>query len=236
MASLVKVKICGITNIADAESAEAAGADMLGFNFYPPSPRYVNVRAASEISRRTEKKSESVGVFVNASVDEVINTTIEAHLDAVQLHGDETSDYCKRLRERLPASCSIIKAVRVKNDSVLDDLKDFPADALLLDAWQPGIYGGTGRTIDFVLARRARQFTAQLFLAGGLTPQNVAEAVRVVRPYAVDVCSGVEAAPGRKSHAEIAEFIREVRRASAELVKDSGIIIEAGNMKLKAER
>jgi phosphoribosylanthranilate isomerase len=177
----------------------------------------LNARAASEIAEGLDRKVERVGVFVNASVDEVIDTTIEAHLDAVQLHGDETNDYCERLREKLPVSCRIIKAVRVKDNSALDDLKNFAADALLLDAWQPGIYGGTGRTIDYELARRAKPFTAQLFLAGGLNAKNVAGAVGVVRPYAVDVCSGVEVAPGRKSHAEIAEFIREVRRASDEL-------------------
>lgn len=211
MSSQVKVKICGITNIADAEAARAAGADMLGFNFYPPSPRYLNARAAREIAKQVKARVECVGIFVNASVDEVTATTIEAHLDGVQLHGDETRDYCLRLRERLPASCLIIKAVRVKNDTALDDFKDYPADALLLDAWQHGVYGGTGRTIDFDLARRAKDFVPQVFLAGGLTPENVCEAVSISRPYGVDACSGVEVEPGRKSHAAVARFVREVR-------------------------
>lgn len=217
MSSCVKVKICGITNLADAEAAVAAGADMLGFNFYLPSPRYLTVRAAGTIIEYLGKTTESVGVFVNAGIVEVVDATSEAHLDAVQLHGDETAGYCQQLREHIPATCRIIKAVRVKHDTAIDDLQDFPADALLLDAWQQGIYGGTGRTIDFEFARNARGYMSQVFLAGGLTPENVAKAVRVVRPDGVDACSGVEVTPGRKSHTEVARFVSEVRRASADL-------------------
>jgi phosphoribosylanthranilate isomerase len=203
---MVQVKICGITNLEDALAAVEAGADALGFNFYRKSPRYVTAREAGRIVEHLPVRVLCVGVFVNEDAEEVRRVLKEAGLGAAQLHGDETADYCRGL------GCGMtIKALRVGEGFEVERVAQTGAEAILLDAFAGEAFGGTGRTFDWEVARRARFLVPKLFLAGGLTPENVAEAVRAVRPFAVDVCSGVETAPGRKSAALVKNFIEAAR-------------------------
>jgi phosphoribosylanthranilate isomerase len=210
---MIRVKICGITSAADARAACEAGANSLGLNFYDQSPRHVSIADATKIREHVPDGIETVGVFVNLAAAEVVATCASVGLDAAQLHGDESprivSDISRRVR--------VIKAFRVKADFALDTLELYPeAYAFLLDASQAGQYGGTGHTTDWALARRAAA-AHRIILAGGLKPENVAAAIRVVRPWAVDVASGVESKPGKKDHTRIREFIRAVRSAEKQL-------------------
>ena len=203
---MVKVKICGITNWADARKSVEAGADFLGFNFYAKSPRYITPAAASRIIRRLPRGIEAVGVFVNETEENVLKTAQLAGLQQIQLHGDESPETVARLRRNFP----VIKALRV-DGKIEASLSDFVnADALLLDAVNGNQFGGTGKTFDWNLMRRAN-LKKKLFLAGGLTPENVEEAVKIAKPYAVDVCSGVEAKPGKKDSKRVTAFMRAVR-------------------------
>lgn len=200
----VKLKVCGITSIEDALAAIECGAEYLGFNFHPPSPRYIEPRAARLIAERLPAGIVTVGIFVNVPEPaRVLGILDEAGVSMAQLHGDESPDYC---REVGPGR--VIKAVRPAPGAGPDGLMDYPAAALLLDAFDKNLYGGTGKTADWELAARiaARR---RLFLAGGLSPENLAEAVARVRPFAVDVNSGVEISPGRKDHARL-RILREV--------------------------
>ncbi|HJQ31146.1 MAG TPA: phosphoribosylanthranilate isomerase [Pyrinomonadaceae bacterium] len=200
------IKVCGVTNLEDALAAVEAGAGMLGFNFYPRSPRYVSPEDARRIVERLPESVTCVGVFVNEPADEVERVAREAGLGAVQLHGDETPEFCRSLR-----GLKTIKALRVRAGFDADACALYTTDAVLLDAYTAGAFGGTGHTFDWTLARQARERVARLFLAGGLTPDNVAEAVRAVRPYAVDVCSGVETSPGRKSSQLMRRFVEQAK-------------------------
>ena len=205
----VKVKICGITNWADARRAIDAGADFLGFNFYAGSPRYITPAKARRIVRRLPKNVASVGVFVNESEEKMLEIAESVGLDRVQLHGEESPAAVQRLGRSLP----VIKAVRVKKSFRPANLARFKhASALLLDGFDAKQWGGTGRTFDWRIAQRARR-GAKLFLAGGITPENVAQAIRTAKPYAVDVCSGVEAKPGKKDPKRLKAFMREVEKA-----------------------
>lgn len=200
---MTRVKVCGITNLGDALAALGAGAELLGFNFYARSPRYVSPAEARKIVERLPEGVSCVGVFVNESAPaEVERIAREAGLDAVQLHGDETPEYCRSLR-----GLTTIKALRVGADYDAGAAAAYGADAVLLDAYVPGERGGTGHTFDWTHAALTRGRVPRLFLAGGLTPDNVAAAVAAVRPYAVDVCSGVETAPGRKSPELMRRFV-----------------------------
>ncbi|HEX3558706.1 MAG TPA: phosphoribosylanthranilate isomerase [Pyrinomonadaceae bacterium] len=201
------VKICGITNAEDALAAVEAGADLLGFNFYSKSPRYISPREARRIAEALPRSVARVGVFVNEDGPEAIARAVsEADVGAAQLHGDETPEFCARLVE-----ISVIKALRVGRGFSVERASLYKTDALLLDAYVKDAWGGTGQTFDWSVARRTREVVAKLFLAGGLTPENVAEAVREVRPFAVDVCSGVETSPGRKSYELMRNFVEAVR-------------------------
>jgi phosphoribosylanthranilate isomerase len=203
----MKVKICGITNLEDALAAAEAGADMLGFNFYRRSPRYIAPQAARRIVEQLPAGVLSVGVFVNEEgPGEVLRLASEAGVGAAQLHGAETPEFCAAL-----GGLMTIKALRVGEDFEVESVNAYPAAAVLLDAHVRGAWGGTGRTFDWGLARRARRLVPRLILAGGLTPENVAEAVRAVGPFAVDACSGVEVAPGRKGAALIRRFVAAAR-------------------------
>lgn len=206
------VKICGITNLEDALMCVRAGANMLGFNFYPRSPRYVAPESARRITRQLPASVVSVGVFVNeespARVEEI---AARSGVVAVQLHGDEPAPYCRALRGRF-----VIKALRVAPGFAPESAASFGTPAVLLDAYSKDLYGGTGEVFDWSAARRARALVPQLFLAGGLGPDNVAEAVRAVAPYAVDACSLLERAPGRKDEARVRLFVAAVRRADEE--------------------
>ena len=205
---MIRVKICGITNAADALAAIDAGANLLGFNFYEKSPRHINEAEAAKIRPQLPKKVEAVGIFVNAPAADVAALCKSLRLDAAQLHGDELPETVAEVSRSVP----VWKAFRVEPDFPLKTLDEFPeAFAFLFDAAHTGQYGGTGRTTDWDVARRAA-IGRRIILAGGLTVENVAAAVRIVRPYAVDVASGVESKPGKKDHGRMREFIQEVRR------------------------
>jgi phosphoribosylanthranilate isomerase len=211
---MVKVKVCGITNLADALAAIEAGADALGFNFYTRSPRYIAPEEARKIiSQLPPAAVLCVGVFVNEeSAATVARMATEACVAAVQLHGDESPEYCAELGGR-----RVIKALRVGKDFSPERATVYRAESILLDAYSAHARGGTGETFDWELAQRTREMVAQLYLAGGLTVENVAAAIAAVQPYAVDVCSGVELAPGRKDASRMHAFVSTVRAAEKKL-------------------
>ncbi len=201
----LKVKICGITNAADARAAVEAGADMLGFVFHEPSPRFVTVPAAADIARDLPPYIVKVGVFVNAPEELVFGAITQCRLNLLQFHGEEPPDFC------LKFGLMSMKAFRIRDPDSLRALADYHTDAWLLDAHVPGCPGGTGTTFNWELAAEAQKLGRPIFLAGGLTPGNVADAVRRVRPFGVDVSSGVERSPGRKDHQKIRDFVAAVR-------------------------
>ncbi|MCK4622465.1 MAG: phosphoribosylanthranilate isomerase [Desulfuromonadales bacterium] len=201
-----RVKICGITNLEDALQAVEAGADALGFVFYHRSPRFVTPREVQKIIAELPPFVTTVGLFVNEPLLRIRRTMAAARLDVVQLHGDESPEDC------LIEPLRVIKALRIKNAASLEGAARYQVSALLLDAWSDEHYGGTGLSFDWQLVRRLTG-KRPLILAGGLTPENVVDAVRQIKPYAVDVSSGVEAAPGKKDHQKVAEFICRVRNA-----------------------
>jgi phosphoribosylanthranilate isomerase len=197
----VTVKICGITNAVDAELAVSAGANALGFIFYPRSPRAVTPEQASAICKNLPGHVARVGVFVNASPDEVDETTVLCGLNILQFHGDESPEYCSQFE------IMTMKAFRVRDQESIAALPRYATHAWLLDAYNPVQLGGSGETFDWRLAVAANQFGKPIFLAGGLTPENVAQAIRQVKPFGVDVSSGVEAAPGCKDHEKVRAFV-----------------------------
>jgi phosphoribosylanthranilate isomerase len=204
----VKVKICGITSVADGQMAAAAGADMIGLMFYDQSPRHITLPQAAEIARELPPFVLRVGVFVNPDEDLVMRAITQCGLNLLQFHGDEPSEFCTRF------GVFSLKALRVRDEESLQTLENFQTDAFLLDACSKTGLGGTGETFNWDLAITARKFAKPIFLAGGLTPENVEEAVRKVRPFAVDVSSGVESAPGKKNPAKVIAFISAARRGS----------------------
>jgi phosphoribosylanthranilate isomerase len=203
--SRVKLKICGITTDEDARAAIACGAAYLGFNFYRPSPRYIAPAAARAIIEQLPDAVIPVGVFVNeARPADVLEIMSASGAQMAQLHGDEDADYCARVgAER------VIKVLRIGEQFAPRRVLEFPAAAILLDTYDAKLYGGTGRTANWAAARAAARL-AQVFLAGGLSPENIAEAIRAVEPFAVDVNSGVESAPGRKDTSKLRRLKREI--------------------------
>jgi phosphoribosylanthranilate isomerase len=205
----VKVKICGITNWTDARRAVEAGAEFLGFNFYRPSPRYIRPAVARQIIRRLPERIVVVGVFVNEPEETMLAIARRVGLDYLQLHGEESPKLVARVKRKFP----VIKAIRVRDSFRPAQLAFFGrASALLLDGFDSSRHGGTGKTFNWNLARRSTG-ARRVFIAGGLTPENVAEAIHIARPYAVDVCSGVEARPGRKDPARIIALMWAVKAA-----------------------
>ena len=205
---MVRVKICGITNAADALAAVDAGANLLGFNFYEKSARFLTQSAAAKIRTQLPKNVEAVGIFVNKPAADVAALCRSLKLHAAQLHGDEPPETVAELVRSIP----VIKAFRVEPDFPLKTLDEYRnVFAFLFDAAHTGQYGGSGRTTDWDVARRAAK-DHRIILAGGLKVENVAAAVRIVRPYGIDVASGVESKPGKKDHGRLREFIQEVRR------------------------
>jgi phosphoribosylanthranilate isomerase len=210
---MILVKICGITNWPDAVAACDAGANMLGFNFYEKSLRRVSTVEAATIRAKLPPGVQAVGLFVNAKPAEVNSLHAFVRFTAAQLHGDETPSVVSEVTRTVP----VIKAFRVAADFPLSSLDKYhDAFAFLLDGARTGQFGGTGASADWNVARRAVA-AHRIILAGGLRPENVGAAIRSVRPYAVDVASGVESKPGRKDHARMKEFIDEVRRAEQQL-------------------
>jgi phosphoribosylanthranilate isomerase len=202
----VRIKICGITRAIDALAAERLGADALGFVFFPQSPRYISPEDARAICRRLSPFVARVGVFVNRERDFIEETVGRCGLSAVQLSGDEPADFLA------DAPFPVIRAVRVRDGGDLRSLAGFRVgDAVVLDTFAPGAYGGTGVPFNWDLLDGGVG-GRRIIMAGGLTPENVGDAVRRFRPYGVDVASGVEERPGIKDHIKIGRFIREVRR------------------------
>jgi phosphoribosylanthranilate isomerase len=203
----MKVKICGITVLDDALCAVEAGADMLGFIFWEQSPRCVEPDAIRLLGEMLPSNIEKVGVFVNALADEVKRIMDQARLNAAQLHGDESPAICADVRKR----CRVFKAFRMKDAAVVKAMQAYDVDAFLLDAFVQGKPGGTGKTFNWDLALRAKDIGQPIILSGGLTSENVGEALQKVRPYAVDVSSGVESTPGKKDHGKIRAFLKAVK-------------------------
>ena len=201
---IVKVKICGITNIDDAVAAMDMGADLLGFNFYPGSPRYVTPEKAEGIINKLPGFIDTAGVFVNASVEQIHETSAVCHLDWVQLHGDEDPDFCRSLFSH---SVKTMKAIRVKDQKDIERADSFFTDAVLLDAFDPAKYGGTGLTFDWNIIGHIGK---RVFLAGGINPENAAAAVKL-GVYGIDVCSGIEAEPGKKDHKKMKKLFDNIR-------------------------
>ena len=207
----VQVKVCGITNLADAEKSLELGADMLGFNFYEPSPRAIAADQAREILARLPAHSFNVALFVNAARETVTDVIAAGQLAGgrqayrgLQFHGDENAQYCRGWNMK------IIKAFRLREKDSLAGMSDFPADYYLLDSWSAG-YGGSGAAFPWAWIEGLD--SAKLILSGGLRVENVVEAVRRVRPFGVDVCSGVEARPGVKDHGKLKDFIDAAKGA-----------------------
>lgn len=199
---MVKVKICGITNVRDARRSARAGADALGFNFVSGTPRYVQPDRARAIVLELPPFVSTVGVFMDSLAETVREVVEYCGLEYAQLHGHETPDMCAKLR-----GIKLLKALRVRSVADVRQIEHYSVDGYVLDTYVPGVPGGTGKTFDWGLARHAPS-TERIILAGGLTPENVAEAVAAARPYGVDVSSGVEIEPGKKDKELVEWFIR----------------------------
>ncbi len=204
-----KIKFCGITSLDDARLAVGAGAWAIGLIFWPHSPRRCTPEAAVEIGADMKRKVEVAGVFVNATLEEITATAEAASLTIVQLHGDEGPAFCDEVRRR--TGCTVIKAVRVSSHADIQALIPFHTDYHLLDSYVPDVPGGTGHTFSWELARAHRG--PPLILSGGLNPDNVADAIAAVHPFAVDVASGVELKPGRKDPDKLEAFAAAVAAA-----------------------
>lgn len=208
---MVKVKVCGITSLQDAEKALEFGADALGFNFYPPSPRCLTPEKARAMLQQLPLERCKIAVFVNESkarVREILSCgqtgDCQQLYTGLQFHGEENATYCRGW------GMKVIKTFRVKEKNSLVALKDFPADFFLLDSWSPG-YGGSGAAFPWEWLEGISN--EKLILSGGLNGENVADAIRLIHPYGVDVCSGVEARPGIKDHAKLKDFIVAAKNA-----------------------
>jgi phosphoribosylanthranilate isomerase len=202
----MKVKVCGITSYEDAAMALDQAVDALGFNFFPPSPRYISPAEARSIIRRLPPFTAAVGVFVNVSSPQsLMDTATLAGVHVLQLHGDETPEYCSQLSGR-----PLVKALRIGKGGIRESLEEYPVQAFLLDSKDDALFGGTGRSFDWKIAAEIKR-VRPIILAGGLRAENVGEAIRTLEPYGVDVCSGVESRPGKKDACKLREFMNEVR-------------------------
>ncbi len=209
----VQVKICGVTNLKDASACVELGASMIGINFYPQSPRYIEPEIARRIIDAIPSGVCVVGVFVGASVEEIRNTAEATRIRCVQLHGRTSPDLCSELAHEF----RVIRAFATNAQFRPEDVSLFDDCDVLIDAHHPSLRGGTGLTCDWQAARTARCFARFLILSGGLTAQNVGQAIASVSPNAVDVCSGVECAPGIKDHRALENFVTAVRMANSSM-------------------
>ena len=203
---MVFTKVCGITNPGDAREAAEAGADAIGLIF-AESPRRVGVEAAHEISGALPEDVLKVGVFVDAEPEDVLRIASEVGLDLAQLHGDETPETVAAIRD---AGLPVMKALRVRNAQTLADIQSYEADLFMLDAWSARVRGGTGETFDWRLAKSVKG-RGNIVVSGGLTPENVREAVEVCAPYGVDASSSLEERPGKKSGERVRRFVRAAK-------------------------
>lgn len=209
----IKVKICGVTSLDDAMACVEAGTDALGLNFYEPSPRYLEIEKAAEITKHLPPFVARVGLFVNASEEKVRETIEKTGINTLQFHGDETPEFCGKF-----APLKVIKAFRMQGANTLNSLADYNVDAYLLDSFDPGTPGGTGMIFNWELARQAKDEGKPIILAGGLDPENIAEAIHETWPYAVDVASGVESERGKKDIELVRRFIEIVRQVEHEIL------------------
>lgn len=209
-----RTKICGITRIEDVQSVVDAGADAIGLVFYPPSPRYVSPQQAVELVKYIPPYIQLVGLFVNANADEIQQVLQTVPLDIIQFHGDETPEQCQAIAAQVKRRW--YKAIQVKPDlDVLAEVQKYHqvgASAVLLDAWHPDLKGGTGHAFDWSKFPKSE---IPLILAGGLTPENIEQAIKITQPYAVDVSGGVESAKGIKDQQRIQRFMQGVQRGTA---------------------
>jgi phosphoribosylanthranilate isomerase len=201
---IVKVKICGLTNLEDAQAAVDMGADLLGFNFYKGSPRYIEPAKATKIINKMPSFFDTVGVFVNATLDEIKPLVAEGTLNWAQLHGDETPEFCELITT---LAVRTIKAMRVTGPESIEQADKYPADAILFDAFNPDKYGGTGARFDWGLLG---DLNRRIFVAGGITPENVMQAVDL-GVYGIDICSGIEERPGKKDLKKMKKLFDTVR-------------------------
>lgn len=201
---MVRIKICGITNVEDALLSVDLGANALGFVFYKGSKRYIEPENAKSIISKLPPFVTTVGVFANQDLDEIKKIKEKAGFDAFQLHGDESPDFCMKLKGK------VIKAIRVKDSIDPKEIESYPTQAILFDNYSTEAYGGTGETFGWEILR-GFDTSKKIILSGGLTPENVAQAVKIVNPYAVDVSSGVEENPGKKNPDKLKRFIKAVR-------------------------
>jgi len=201
---MAKIKVCGMTNLADAEHAARHGAWAIGLIHHPDSPRYVEPAVAEEIGATLKRHCEIAGVFVNSPLDQVIEAAERENLSLIQFHGEEGPSFCTEAARRTGAR--VIKAMRVTSAADVQAAEAFRTDFHLFDAYWHGVHGGTGQSFDWGLVAKRRS-KVPMILAGGLTAENVADAIDLVRPYAVDVVSGVEAEPGRKDPAKVEAFL-----------------------------
>ncbi len=209
---MAKIKICGITNLDDALLAADLGADFLGFVFSEKSPRQIKTKNAIAIIKLLPSSVSTVGLFVDQEELAVKMIFDKCRLDYFQLHGSESPDYCNRLKTK----GKIIKAFRIKEEQSIEDLADYDVEMYLLDAYNEDKFGGTGEVFNWDLALKAKKYGRPIIIAGGLNPENVARALRRVRPYAVDVSSGVEKSPGKKDAQLMKKFIQQVRSAGGD--------------------
>ena len=202
---IVKVKICGITNLEDATAAVDMGADLLGFNFYPKSPRYLTVEKAIEIIDQIPTFVDTAGIFVNPTIEQIKEITDHGFLNWMQLHGDETPQFCDTLKW---FHVKTIKAIRVKSADDIAGIEQFHTDAILLDAFNSKLYGGTGEKFNWDLIDDMN--TKRIFLAGGINHENAADAVRL-GVYGIDTCSGIESSPGKKDHKKMRQLFENIK-------------------------
>ncbi len=203
-----KVKICGITNYDDGLAAMEMGADLIGFNFYPKSPRYIRPEDAARIVNKLPAFIDIVGVFVNSTLEETRQIASQCQLDWIQLHGDENAEFCRWLAYDSPKT---MKAIRVKDSSDIQQADGFFTDAILFDAYDPSKYGGTGLTFNWNIIGHVGK---RIFLAGGINPDNAVTAVEL-GVYGIDVCSGIEASPGTKDHRKMQQLFDNIRHLRA---------------------
>ena len=206
---MTKVKICGITNIDDALIAAEYGADLSGFNFYNGSKRFIDAAAVKEMVEHIPDSVQKAGVFVDHTIQELLEINTLVGLDMIQLHGSETPDTVNALREQM--NVKVVKAFRVAPDFDAKIIDEYEIGGILLDSHSANQMGGTGLTFDWGIAANIAKRHENVFLAGGLGPENVSAAIKTVRPYAVDVASGVESAPGKKDAPKMRSFIRRAK-------------------------
>ena len=206
----MKIKICGFTRKQDIENAVALGVDFFGFNFYEKSPRYIKIKEAKKILEGYGKDILKIGVFVNPDFLLIEKTVKALDLSGVQLHGNETPFLCRKFKMSFPDKI-LIKAVRIKGKNDLEKIKEYEADFFLLDSYLENLFGGTGKLLNFEILNKTSLPLHKIFIAGGITPENVSKILQKINPYGIDTASGVEISPGIKDKEKMEKLVKEVR-------------------------